>query len=327
MNNPIAGLLKILQLGFFLQNKLDKYMLQPPKLQFNDKVVILSPAGKIDEELVYKAASVFSEWGLRVEISENALCQTGRFSGFVEQRLADLQNAMDDPEVKLIFCSRGGYGVVHLLDKLNFNLIKKYPKWILGYSDITALHAALQSNRIMSIHGPMAKHFAEEGSSDVAVRFTKAILAGEMVNYEIPVSKYAHLNRNGRAAGRLMGGNLAVYCSIIGSDFNKIRKGGVLFIEDIGEDPYKVDRYIYQLKLAGVFERISGLIVGQFTDFTEDNNMYSALYESIAAAVAEYSFPVCFDFPVGHVKLNFPLVMGKKVILSVKEDKIIFKQY
>ncbi len=302
-------------------------MLQPPKLQIGDKAVILSPAGKIDAGLVEKAAVVLSEWGLGVEVSENALCHTGRFSGFVEQRLSDLQQAMDDPDVKLIFCSRGGYGTVHLLDKLDFTGIKQHPKWVIGYSDITVLHAALQSNGIMSIHGPMAKHFAEEGPADISVRFTKAIVAGEPIIYDIPFANYAHLNRKGKASGKLFGGNLSVFCGLLGTKYAKIPKKGVLFIEDIGEEPYKVDRFINQLKLAGIFDKISGLIVGQFSDYTEDNDMYLALYESIAQAVAEYDFPVCFDFPAGHVKYNFPLVMGKTARLAVKENQIIFKQF
>lgn len=302
-------------------------MKQPPKLKLNDKAVILSPAGKIDPTLVNKAAAILREWGLRVEISENALCQTGRFSGFVEQRLSDLQKAMDDPQVKLIFCSRGGYGTVHLLDKLDFTGIKQNPKWLVGFSDITVLHAALQSNGIMSVHGPMAKHFADEGVTDVSVRFTKAIVAGERIIYDIPVANSVYLNRQGKATGRLFGGNLSVFCGILGTKFAKIPRNGILFIEDIGEEPYKVDRYINQLKLAGVFDKISALIVGQFSDYAEDNQMYSALYESIAASVSEYSFPVCFDFPVGHVKHNFPLVMGKMAKLAVKEDEISFKQF
>lgn len=301
-------------------------MLQPPNLQIGDKALILSPAGKIDAEPVERAMDILRGWGLEAEISENALSQTGRFSGFVEQRLSDLQKAMNDPQVKLIFCSRGGYGTVHLLDKLDLAGIKQHPKWVIGYSDITVLHAALQSHGIMSVHGPMAKHFSDEGAADVSVRFTKAILSGETLDYDIPVTHLAWLNRQGKAAGRLFGGNLSVFCSMLGTKFAKIPKNGILFIEDIGEEPYKVDRYINQLKLAGVFDKISGFIVGQFSDYTEDNDMYAALYESIAQAVTEYDFPVCFNFPVGHVKLNFPLVMGKKAKLTVKDNQINFKQ-
>lgn len=301
-------------------------MLQPPILQTGDKAVILSPAGKIDAGLVAKAADLLRDWGLKVEISENALCRSGRFSGFVEQRLADLQRAMDDPEVKLIFCSRGGYGTVHLLDKLDFTGIRHYPKWVVGCSDITVLHATLQQHGIMSVHGPMAKHFAEEGPGDISVRFTKAILSGEPVSYDIPVARYAYLNRKGKAAGSLFGGNLSVFCGILGTRFAYLPKNGILFIEDIGEEPYKIDRYVNQLKLADIFDRISGLIVGQFSDYIEDNDMYSALHESIASVVAGYDFPVFFDFPAGHVKHNFPLVMGKTAKCIVKENQFVFKQ-
>ena len=301
-------------------------MKRPAPLQFNDKAVIVSPAGKIEEYLVKDAVTVLESWGLIPEISENALCDTGRFSGFVEQRLSDLQKAFDDPYVRLILCSRGGYGTVHLLDKLDFTNIKINPKWLIGFSDITALHAALQANGIMSVHGPMAKHFSEEGAEDVSVRYTKSILAGQSIKYEIPVGKSGYLNRVGKASGRLFGGNLAVFCGIMGTKLVKIPTNGILFIEDTGEAPYKVDRMIYQLKLAGVFDKISGLIVGQFNDYAEDNEMYTALHQSILNAVSEYSFPVCFDFPIGHVKLNFPVIMGARASLNVKENSIIFKQ-
>lgn len=298
----------------------------PPSLHYNDKAVILSPSGDIDSSIVKDAASVIEGWGLTTSISDFALNKEGRFSGTVEQRLYDLQLAFDDPKVKLIFCSRGGYGIVHLLDKLNFSIIKKYPKWVIGYSDITALHAALQYNGIASIHGPMAKHYSVEGSEDISVRYTKSILAGQQLQYVIPVSENSYLNRIGFAEGRLFGGNLSVFCGILGSKFARIPFNGILFIEDIGEVPYKVDRMINQLKLAGVFNRISGLIIGKFTEYDEDNQMYMSLYESIYDSVKDYSFPVCFDFPVGHVKHNFPIIMGEIGRLDVSKESVLFKQ-
>lgn len=301
-------------------------MLHPPALQPGDKAVIISPAGKIEESVVRETAAILSSWGLEVSLGKNTLCETGRFSGFIEQRLSDLQEAMDSPDVKLVFCSRGGYGVVHLLDKLDFEGIRRHPKWVEGFSDISALHAALQSHGVESIHGPMAKHFVDEGAEDISVRYLKSVLAGQPVKYEIPVGKYDYLNREGKASGRLFGGNLTVFCGLLGSKYVSIPRGGILFIEDVGETPYRVDRMMYQLKLAGIFDRISGLAVGKFTDFEEDNSMYTSLYESMLAVVGEYSFPVCFDFPVGHVKLNFPLVMGGKSTLTVSEKKILFKQ-
>lgn len=301
-------------------------MKRPPSLQFNDKAVILSPAGNVETYYVKDAESVLESWGLIPHISENALAQTGRFSGFVKQRLSDLQKAFDDPAVRLILCSRGGYGTVHLLDKLDFSRMKSNPKWVVGFSDITALHSALQANGIMSIHGPMAKHFSEEGAEDVSVRYIKSILAGQSLKYEVPIIHNKHLNRKGKASGRLFGGNLSVFCGIMGTKFVKIPTNGILFIEDIGEAPYKVDRMMHQLKLAGVFDKISALIVGQFTEYEEDNEMYGTLQESILHTVSEYSFPVCFNFPVGHTRINFPVIMGARASLTIKEDSIFFKQ-
>ena len=238
----------------------------------------------------------------------------------------DLQEAFDDPSIKLIVCSRGGYGAVHLLENLNFKGIKKYPKWVIGYSDITALHSALQVNGIASLHAPMAKHFSDEGVNDLSVRYTKSILSGQSVLYEIPVVENFTFNRQGRAIGKLFGGNLSVLSGIIGTPYLRIPNKGILFIEEIGEAPYKVDRMIYQLKLGGVFKKISGLVLGKFTEYEEDDRMYFSLRESILDATKEYRIPIGFDFPAGHVKLNFPLVMGKTVELQVQEKKIVFKQ-
>ncbi|WP_074010737.1 S66 peptidase family protein [Lascolabacillus massiliensis] len=301
-------------------------MLRPAPLKLNDKVVIISPSGKIDESFAKDAASIMDSWGVKTEIGRYALSENGRFSGSVEERLYDLQSALDNPLIKLILCSRGGYGVIHLLDKLDFSSIRKHPKWVIGYSDITALHSALQKNGIISIHGPMAKHFSEEGEEDLSVRYTKSILFGQPVAYEIPTEGYDIINRKGRAMGKLFGGNLSVFCGLLGSKYIRIPHRGILFIEDIGEVPYRVDRMIYQLKISGMFSKISGLIVGKFTDYEEDDLMYASLYESIRNVVEDYEFPVCFNFPVGHVKHNLPLLMGEKAELIVGDDRILFKQ-
>lgn len=298
----------------------------PDPLHLKDRAIILSPSGNIDKNLVYDTAAIFEKWGLLPEISKYALGEDGRFSGTVEERLHDLQNALDDPSIKLIFCSRGGYGIVHLLDKLDFKGIRKHPKWVVGYSDITALHSALQVNGIASLHAPMAKHFSEEGVYDLSVRYTKSLLSGQSVNYEVPVAEGFTFIRQGSAIGKLFGGNLSVLSGMIGTPFLRVPYNGILFLEDIGEVPYKVDRMIYQLKLAGVFKRISGLILGRFTDYEEDEKMYLSLKESILDATREYRFPVVFNFPVGHVRLNFPLIMGKLAELNVEQDKISFKQ-
>lgn len=301
-------------------------MIQPPKLKLNDKAIIVSPAGNIDSLLVYNTASILSDWGLDVAISDNALTKAGRFSGTVEDRASDLQQALNDKDIKMILCSRGGYGAIHLLNKVDFVGLKRYPKWIIGYSDITALHSALQKNGIMSIHGPMAKHFSEEGINDPSVISTKSILFGENIHYQITVNDNYSINKNGEAEGVLFGGNLAVMCGLLGTKLFYAPKNGILFIEDIGEPPYKIDRFINQLKLSGMFDKISGLIVGIFTEYEEDPNMYYPLRETIANTLREYSFPICFNFPVGHVTKNYPLVTGKEAILSVTNNNINFKQ-
>ena len=301
-------------------------MIRPCSLKYKDKAVIVSPAGNIADQIVSDAAKVLINWGLDVEVGKYALQEKGRFSGSIDERLHDLQSAINDPDIKLIFCSRGGYGTVHLLDKLNFDKLYAYPKWIIGFSDITALHSALLSKGIMSIHGPMAKHFADEGEDDVSARYTKAILAGQTVTYEVPVTNYKGLNRLGDSSGVLFGGNLSVFCSTLGTKLNKVPKNGILFIEDIGEEPYRVDRYMYQLKLAGILEHIQGLIVGQFTEYKEDEKMYSSLYDSIAFVVRDYNYPVCFDFPIGHDRFNFPMIIGNNSYLTVKENAVYLKQ-
>lgn len=300
-------------------------MKRPPFLKLNDKVVILSPAGNISSIYVNNAINILQEWGLQVITSENALRESGRFSGFVEQRLHDLQNALDDPEVKLIFCSRGGYGAVHLLDRLDFSAMKENPKWLVGFSDITALHTALQYHGIMSIHGPMAQHFSEEGATNLSVLYSKAAFSGKDLNYSIPV-EYPFLNREGKVTGTLFGGNLSVYAGILGSKYIKIPRNGILLLEDIGEEPYRIDRMIYQLKICGVFDKIKGLIVGQFTEYEEDNKMYGSLYESILSAVKEFDFPICFGFPVGHTRLNLPIIMGGNATLTVNKENVLLKQ-
>ena len=300
-------------------------MIRPPFLKLNDMAVIVSPSGKVSPIYVHKAAEILKGWGLDVEISKNALSETGSFSGFVEQRLTDLQSAMDDPEVKLIFCSRGGYGAIHLLERLNFNEIRKNPKWMIGFSDITALHALFQSNGMMSIHGPMSKHFSEEGESDLSVLYSKMALMGKPLNYDIP-KQSSSLRRVGKATGTLFGGNLSVLTSMLGSKFIKVPRNGILFLEDIAEKPYKVDRMIHHLKIAGVFNNLKGLVVGQFTEYEEDINMYASLYESIFSVVMEYSFPVCFDFPVGHAKTNLPMIMGGNATLTVGKESTTLKQ-
>lgn len=287
----------------------------PPFLQEGDKVTIISPAGKIDKSFLKGAKKVLESWGLEVAIAKHADGESGRFSGTVKQRTADLQTAMDDEKTKVILCSRGGYGAIHLVDQINFTKFSENPKWLLGYSDITLLHELFQYNGYTSIHSLMARHLSVEPQDDPCSLHLKNMLFGELPSYQSPQHK---LNIKGSAKGILRGGNLSVLNGLRGTPYDFPAEGTILFIEDIGERPYHIDRMMNNLKLGGVLEKLSGLIVGQFTEYEEDLSIGKEVYEMIADMVKPYGYPVCFDFPVGHVASNVPLICGSETELTVE---------
>lgn len=297
----------------------------PPFLQTGDQVTLISPSGKIDSDFLKGAKKTLESWGLKAVIAKHAAGEHGRFSGSVKQRTADLQEAMDDNKCKAILCSRGGYGAIHLIDKINFTKFSYNPKWLLGYSDITLLHALFQQNGYASIHSLMARHLAVESKEDVNTQHLKKMLFGEVSTYQSPKNK---LNIKGSSSGVLRGGNLSVLYGLRGTPYDFQAKDTILFIEDIGERPYHIDRMMNNLKLGGVLENLSGLIVGQFTEYEEDRSLGKEVCEMIADMVAPYGYPVCFDFPVGHVTNNVPLICGAKVQLSVTNNggELIFQE-
>ena len=297
-------------------------MIHPPYLSVNDRVVILSPSSKIDKILINGAKKRLEAWGLDVTVSRNVNGASGKYAGTIKQRLGDLQKAMNDPTVKVIFCSRGGYGAIHLIDKLDFTHFREHPKWLIGFSDITALHNLFQANGFASLHAPMARHLAVEPSDDIATGFLKQLLFGLLPQYIIPKHKLNHI---GEAEGVLRGGNLAVAYGLRGTPFDIPAEGTILFIEDVGERPHAIERMLYNLKLSGVLEKLAGLIIGQFTEYEEDNSLGKPLYEAIADLVGEYDYPICFNFPVGHVTQNLPLINGAKVSLSVTRKEVKLK--
>ena len=292
------------------------------KLKTSDEIRIVSPAGNIAEEYIDGAKSLFQSWGLTVSEGQFARTAFGRFAGTKEQRATDLQQALDDPNVKAILCSRGGYGLMQIIDRLGFSTFLQQPKWIIGFSDITILHSILSSFNIPSIHGIMAKHLTEQSANDISTQYLKQLLFGDFPTYKLPPHP---LNRKGKAQGKLIGGNLSVFMGLRGTAFDLQFESAVLFIEDIGEQPYKIDRMMQNLRISGALEKLSGLIVGQFTDCNEDEQMKQTVYEIIAEAVSKYNYPVCFNFPAGHVDYNLPLIMGKEVNLQVSETEIIVK--
>ena len=201
----------------------------PPYLQEGDTIVILSPASKIDKSLLKGATKRLESWGLKVKMGRYAKSSSGHYAGTAKHRLADLQDAMDNPKVKGILCSRGGYGTVHLIDQLDFSAFAKSPKWVMGFSDITALHNTIQHNGFASLHAPMARHLAVEADDDPCTLYMKQILFGEVPEYRC---KHHKLNRKGSAEGILRGGNLAVLYGLRGTQYDLPPAGSILFIED-----------------------------------------------------------------------------------------------
>lgn len=287
-------------------------IIYPAPLRQGDKIAIVSPAGAVDPAKVEGAVQVLTEQGYRVEVMPHALGRHGNFSGTPEERYSDMEKALLDPEVKAILCSRGGYGVVHIMDRLAALPLRENAKWIIGYSDISALHALMSSEGIASIHSPMAGQIMlgrEDPDTDSLLR----ILEGETPVYTFPSHQY---DRQGIATGKLLGGNLAVLAELISTPYDIIQPDTILFIEDISEPIYKIERILYQLRLSGVLKNLRGLIVGQFTEYHPDAN-YNDMETMIRNAVSGYNFPVAFNVPIGHVDHNIPVIESAEVTLKV----------
>ncbi|MDR2824919.1 MAG: LD-carboxypeptidase [Prevotellaceae bacterium] len=294
----------------------------PPFLHTNDEIRIISPSGAIDNSLIGNAKSVLSGWGLCVSEGKFAREKFGRFAGTPHQRIYDLQNALDDPNIHAIFCSRGGYGLAQIIDSIDFSCFEKSPKWLVGFSDITVLHSAISHLYIATIHGGMAKMLCEQAETEKPISCLKNILLGDFPEYII--ENHA-LNRAGRATGEVVGGNLSVLFGLRGTPFDLNFTNKILLIEDIGEKPHHIDRMLQNLRMSGIFSSLSGLLVGQFTEYDEDPQMRHSVYETIADCTRNYDYPVCFNFPSGHTNFNFPIILGTESILEINEKEATLK--
>lgn len=286
----------------------------PSQISKGDRIRIVSPSGAITPEIIDNAEKMLLNAGYEVIVGKHAKCEYFRFAGTAEERLSDLQEAFNDQETKAIFCSRGGYGAIQILDNIDMTGFRKNPKWLIGFSDITAIHVMLQFHGYASMHAPMLKHLTEQGWGDKYVCHMFDILEGRKVEYSSPGNL---LNRTGHATGILKGGNLAVLNGLRGTKYDYIPKDTILILEDTGERPYQIDRMLWNLKIGGIFDNISGLIIGSFTGYEDDMSMGKNTYGIISDIIAQYDFPVCFGFPVGHTEDNEPLVLGAKVELCV----------
>ena len=291
----------------------------PSFLRAGDNIHIVSPSGAIQPGFIDGATKLLSSWGLKVTEGKYARTAYGRFAGTKDERVADLQQALDDPNVKAILCSRGGYGLAQIIDKIDFSSFAKSPKWLIGFSDITILHNAITALGIASMHGIMTKYLTELPEESDQITSFKNLLFGTPSNFSI---KPEAENRPGRAVGKLIGGNLSVMMGMRSTPFDLDFHNNILFIEDVGEKPYQIDRMMQSLRLSGVLKQISGLVVGQFSDYDEDPLMMQSVAEIILAAVSEYDYPVCFNFPAGHVDYNLSFVLGEQAELFVETDKV-----
>lgn len=314
-----------------------KRIQRPAPLKPGDMVAIVSPASTIAPEFVEGAIAVLRGWGFQVLEGANTrghhVAASGAitYSGTCEERLNDIKQAFENAQVKAILCSRGGYGTMQLLDSLQ-EVIARNPKWVIGFSDITALHAALHRAGYASIHGLMAKHLTECGASDPCSQALRHLLTGGTMHYE---TEPHACNRTGAATAPLVGGNFALLHSMLGTPYNMIESGVILFIEDIAEAIYRTQRMLLSLQLAGILPQLAGLVVGQFTRYRdpllpeqeqEQTTQRSAMYEMISEMVAPYDYPVAFNFPIGHVNRNVPLVEGARVHLSVEKERVILTE-
>lgn len=290
-------------------------IIYPKPLVEGDTIAICSPAGPVKAANVEGAVHVLEEQGWRVRVMPHTLGRSGQYSGTHDERFADLRDALLDDDVKAIICSRGGYGVVHLLDRLDKLPLRDNAKWVAGFSDISALHALMTRHGINSLHASMTSHIAK-GADDVDNDALFKILRGERPNFTFANGKY---DRPGTAEGRIVGGNLAVLADLVGTRFDVLQPDTILFVEDVSEPIYKIERMLYQLRLSGVLPRLKGLIVGRFTEYTPDAS-YHTMEDMIANMVAPYDYPVAFSAPIGHVSHNIPVIENARVTLKVTHD-------
>ena len=296
-------------------------MKRPEYLKQGDKIAIISPSGKVERRYIEGAERTLREWGLEPIIAMHCLSECGRFAGKDEARLQDLKEVLCNPSIRAVLCSRGGYGAIRLLEKIDTSWISDNPKWLIGYSDISALHAIFRKAGVISLHAPMAKHLTDNSDNMPAI-VMRDLLFGKWPVYR---TKTHPLNRFGKSEGMLFGGNLSVLFGLRGTPYDQISEGDILFIEDIAERPYHLERMMYNLKMSGILSKLSGFIVGKFTDYEEDLSIGKTVYEMMAEMVAPYDYPVCFDFPIGHVPMNFPIPESAEAQLTVSENGAVLK--
>lgn len=298
--------------------------IQPPFLKKGDEVAIISPSFFIDEKLLTDAVDFLGKWGLKVHIGKNAAKRNGPFAGTDNERLSDLQEATDNPDIKAVFCSRGGYGLLRIIDKIDFSALRKHPKWYSGFSDITVLHMWLNEVcGIMSIHGEMTLNFSNsEKSTNTFDSLRRALFGDTMINEWEGI-----IYRPAEISAELTGGNLSLLYSLKGTKAEPVTKGKILFIEDVGEYYYHIDRMMTSFRLSGHLRDLSALIVGGMNKMTDVRIPWGkSIEETVFDAVREYDYPVIFNFPGGHIADNRAVYIGKETGIGILGNKIRLEQ-
>jgi muramoyltetrapeptide carboxypeptidase len=299
-------------------------MICPSPLQPGDKIALISVAGKISRETVEKASDLLKDEGFVTETGSHAFDVVNTFAGTDLHRAADMQKALDDPEVRAILFTRGGYGSLRTFMLLDWTEFLRRPKWLIGFSDITVFHSYLSMKGVASVHGVMTSYFFENGERTDSLDRMLELLRGKSHHYNLSPNV---LNIPGTCHGELAGGNLSILFSLRGTSLDRSLDGKVLFIEDIQEFDYHIDRMMMNLKFGGVLSKLAGLIVGYFTETKSGETPYGHdAYEIIREAVSGYGYPVVFGFPAGHELPDYPLLMGAEIQLEVSEEKVMIKQ-
>ncbi len=295
-------------------------MVTPPFLNPGDIVGIVSTARKISDEEISPLLELIKSWGLKPRIGKSINAENDQFAGNDAIRASDLQEMLDDKDVKAVWCARGGYGTVRILDSLDFSVFMEHPKWIVGYSDVTVLHSHIHGFGIESLHANMATDIHTK-SEDTRSSVHEVLFGNDLVHEYVSEE---NKNRPGKATGELVGGNLSILYSLLGSQSAIDTKGKILFIEDLDEYLYHIDRMMMNLKRNGLLDGLAGLIVGGMNDMNDNTIPFGKTAEEIIQEhVEEFDYPVCYGFPAGHIQDNRALILGRKVELEVSSSRVL----
>ena len=292
-------------------------MIIPPYLKPGDRIRIVSPAGKVQKDKILPGIELLQDEGYEVLIGKHVFDKQFQYAGTDQQRASDMQEAINDQATKAIICARGGYGTIRIIEKLDFSEMLKNPKWLIGFSDVTVLHVVLNKLGLASIHGSMPGFFLENKKTTRSFLSLIEVLSSGRSQIEVAGHQ---LNRKGICSGELVGGNLSLLYCLQGTPWQLDTSGKILMIEDVGEYLYHLDRMMQNLKMAGQLRNLAGMVVGGFTEMKDNESPFGkSASEIILEAVSDYNFPICFDFPVGHIPKNLAVMFGGNYQLEVAE--------